>query len=442
MRQSLDRTGEAAAVDRQEAACRELAAEHGWTVARVYADNDRSATKGPRPAYTEMLADLRAGRCDVVLVWHPDRLYRRLRDLVDLVEIAEARALRIAAVKAADIDLTTPAGRMIASMIGSASRYEGEQKAARQKAANRQRAQAGAAAWTRRPFGFDRDGRTAVVVEDEARAIRETADALIAGETVAAIIRRLDAEGVPTSTGARWSPTTLRRVMTKPRLIGRVIYNGEDMGAHGPAILDEETFDRVGSILTDPGRRRAASTTVRHLMSGLLVCSACETPMHSGRPGKHLAYVCKTCKRTRRLSHVDEVVEAVVLARLSQPDAARLLGDDVDLVAERARAAELRERRDGIADLLAEGLLGRDAAKARARDLTRQIEEHEGRILAASQSSPLAGLVDADDVEAAWRAAPLTQRRRVIRALLEARCEAAGKGVRFTPDQITIQWKA
>jgi len=89
-RQSLDKAGEGAAVGRQETECRDLCERHGWAVAKVYIDNDRSATKGFRPAWAELLADLRGGRYDVLVCWHTDRLYRRLRDLVDDV-IAEAR---------------------------------------------------------------------------------------------------------------------------------------------------------------------------------------------------------------------------------------------------------------------------------------------------------------------------------------------------------------
>src|SRR5215217_396901 len=103
-RQSLDRTGEGMAVMRQLAECRDLAKRNGWKVAEEFVDNDVSASsRKPRPEWTRLLADLEAGRYDVLVCWHTDRLYRRLRDLVDVVEIAERRALRIASVKASDI---------------------------------------------------------------------------------------------------------------------------------------------------------------------------------------------------------------------------------------------------------------------------------------------------------------------------------------------------
>src|SRR3954449_946914 len=133
VRQSLDKTGEALAVSRQLAECRALADSHGWDVAEVYEDNDTSATsRKPRPGWQRLLGDLSTGRHDVLVCWHTDRLYRRLRDLVDLLDVAERRALRIAAVKAGNLDLSTPTGRFFAGQLAGIARYEVEQKGERQ----------------------------------------------------------------------------------------------------------------------------------------------------------------------------------------------------------------------------------------------------------------------------------------------------------------------
>src|SRR4249920_1550944 len=73
VRVSRDKTGAGLGVDRQEADCRAKAAELGWTVVAVYADNDLSAYSGkPRPGYRRLLADVRAGAVDAVVVWHTD----------------------------------------------------------------------------------------------------------------------------------------------------------------------------------------------------------------------------------------------------------------------------------------------------------------------------------------------------------------------------------
>ncbi|MFC7505962.1 recombinase family protein [Nocardioides sp. GCM10030258] len=448
VRQSLDRTGEGAAVDRQLRECNELAESHGWTVTEVYRDNDASATKGPRPGWTRLLQDLDAGRYDVLVCWSTDRLYRRLRDLADLLEVAERRALRIASVKAADLDLSTPAGRMLAGMLGSAARYEVEQKGARQVAANRDRARRGVSLWTRRPFGFDRDGHSVTIVESEAAEIRKAVEQLLSGETIAAVARDWNARGVRTTLGSTWSVKTLKQVVLNPRVAGRVVYCGEDMGTAGPAVLDPATYDRLTAKLRDPRRRFAPSTATKYLLSGIVRCGRCgdaaEGPMFATTGGAERApvYRCTTCYLTRRRDKVDAFVLEVVAGRLALPDAASLLSPDVDVDKLRSAADELRGRRDGLAAMLADGLLSADAVREQAQRLTAQISELEREISAAIGDSPLTPLIGAGDVRRTLDELPLSKRRDVIRTLCTVTIMPAGKGIRWSPDQVRIEWRS
>lgn len=76
-RSSQDREGDGLGVLRQLTDCREEAKRRGWVVGDEYVDDDVSAYSGkPRPSYRQMLADLREGRRDAVIVWHLDRRLR------------------------------------------------------------------------------------------------------------------------------------------------------------------------------------------------------------------------------------------------------------------------------------------------------------------------------------------------------------------------------
>jgi site-specific DNA recombinase len=446
-RQSLDKSGDALAVSRQIKECRELAERNGWEVAEVYQDNDRSATTGKvRPEWSRLLLDLKAGRHDVLVCWHTDRLYRRLRDLVALVDIAEKRSLRIATVKSSDLDLSTPAGRMVASLLGSVASYEGEQKAARQVAANRQRAQNGVVLWTRRPYGFDRDGHTVRVVKAEGREIRKAAKAVLSGATLASVAADLNGRGITTTADKPWTVTAVRRVLLNPRTAGRVMSKGEDYGDSAPAILDAETADRVGAILRDPARKQAPpSTEVKYLMSGLVRCGretcADAVMFATSNPKGVTVYRCRTCYGTRRLNLVDEVVMAVLVERLSRPDALDLLATDVDVTALRELVVDARQRRDALAGMLGDGLLSSEAVRVQAERLTGQIDDLERQIMAVSGDDPLATLAQAGDVVAAIGRMSLHELRDAIRVLMTVRILPAGKGVRFNPEQVQIEWR-
>ena len=131
-----------------------------------------------------------------------------------------------------------------------------------------------------------------------------------------------------------------------------------------------------------------------------------------------------------------------VLARLALPDALALLTPDEDVDALRGQATDLRDRRDTLAALLADGLLSPAAVRVQAGKLAKDLDGIEGRIAAALGDNPAATVAGAADVEAAWSALPFASRRAVIRTLMTVTVLSAGKGARFTPEQVRVEWKA
>jgi site-specific DNA recombinase len=446
-RQSLDRTGEGAAVDRQIEDCRRLATARRWEVVEVISDNDMSASTGKRrPGYERLLDMMLTGKVDAVVVWAVDRLTRRLVDLEQVITVCESTGVRLATVTG-DLDLSTDTGRMLARILASVARGEVERKGARQRRANQQRAEAGRMGWTRRPFGYDREGGHVVVVRAEAEGLQDAARLVLGGSTLAAAARMLDGRGLTTSTGKPWNVTSLRRALLNSRYAGRVSYNGADVSEGAwPVILDAETQERLAEVLRDTRRRVQQGTEAKYLLSGLARCGRCGAVMFAttaaDKGRRYHVYRCRSCYLTRRLDQVDEVVEAVVIARLSLPDAVSLVAPDVDLDALRAEAVELRDRRDALAALLADGVLSAAAVAEQAGKLTRRLAEVDGRITAALGDSPATQLVGADDVAAAWEALDVRARKAAVELLMTVTILPAGKGQRFTPQQVQIEWRA
>ena len=142
LRQSLDRTGEGLAVQRQREDCLELCRRKGWEPVE-YAENNTSATRGLRPEYMQMLADIETGAIGAIIAWHPDGLYRKLADLVPLIELVNGHNVQIATVQSGELDLSTDAGRLNVKILAAVAENEGERRAARQKRALLQRAMTG-----------------------------------------------------------------------------------------------------------------------------------------------------------------------------------------------------------------------------------------------------------------------------------------------------------
>jgi len=102
---------------------REYAQRRGWQIVREYVDRGVSGSKDSRPALNELLADVHQRKCDVVLVWKLDRLGRSLRHLVNTLAELEARGVAFVSLRD-NLDLSTPAGRLMFNVIGAMAEFE------------------------------------------------------------------------------------------------------------------------------------------------------------------------------------------------------------------------------------------------------------------------------------------------------------------------------
>ena len=161
LRQSFDKHGDELAIDRQWDECLALCERKGWTPIKkgdgsAYEENNTSATKGTRPVYQQMLADIAAGKVDAVVAWNLDRLHRQPIELEHFLVLARKTDIKVSTCTG-DVDLATDDGRLFARMKGVMGIGEVERKTARQQAAMRQLARAGRLWWASRPFGYDAD---------------------------------------------------------------------------------------------------------------------------------------------------------------------------------------------------------------------------------------------------------------------------------------------
>lgn len=265
-----------------------LAAARRVDVVAVYCDNDTSAySSAARPGYRSLLGAVERGDLDVVLVWHTDRLYRRMQDLEEYISVCQGRNVPTLAVQAGPLDLSTPSGRMIARTLGSVAQYESEQKAERQKRANYQRALQGRHFSTQRVFGYEPDGVR--LREDESTAVAQAYQAVLDGIPLAGICRRLNEAGFRTAKkGNLWDSTTLSQLLRSPRYAGYRVYHreilttpeGTPVRGEWATVVDEETWHAAQAVLTDPIRKWEHPP--RQLLSGVARCSVCDAVIHSG----------------------------------------------------------------------------------------------------------------------------------------------------------------
>jgi site-specific DNA recombinase len=98
----------------------------GWVLAgQRYDDGGFSGGNLERPALQHLIADLRAGRIDIVIVYKVDRLTRSLADFARLVELFDARAVSFVSVTQ-QFNTTSSMGRLTLNVLLSFAQFERE----------------------------------------------------------------------------------------------------------------------------------------------------------------------------------------------------------------------------------------------------------------------------------------------------------------------------
>lgn len=455
VRISRDSEKDGLGVARQRRDCEALAARLGWQVTQVFEDNDVSASKvTPRPAYERMVAAIRGGLINAVIVWDVDRLTRQPRELEDVIDFANQYGLRLASV-GGETDLATEQGRMMARMKGTVARYEAEQLGRRARAKAKELAEAGAHTGPR-PYGWQfGPDRRLVVDEDEVAVLRECAERVLRGEGLWRIVNDLNARGVKTSRGGPWATQVLRRVLLRPRNAGLRTHQGEITGAGQWAPLwDEDYQARLTATLTDPARKsNNRGTAPRYLGTGIYRCGVCSGPLvgvcehtytlRSGRTRTYpAAYKCPAAgcmKVTRPMAPVDALVNGVVEALLDR-DGVRLLGGDPVVADEaRARAATVEARLAGAADQYAGGAITADQLARITARLRPELDRERARAAAAMPSG-----FDGEAGSALWAKADVETRKKILRVVgmvVTVEPVGAGNGRTFDPDSVRIDWE-
>ena len=143
----------------------------GWILARTrYDDGGFSGGTMERPALQGLLADIRAGRIDIVVVYKVDRLTRSLADFARLVEIFDAQGVSFVSVTQ-QFNTTSSMGRLTLNVL-SFAQFEREVTGERIRDKIAASKQKGMWMGGNVPLGYDASGRMLVLNPAEAETVR------------------------------------------------------------------------------------------------------------------------------------------------------------------------------------------------------------------------------------------------------------------------------
>ena len=301
----------------------------GWrALASSYDDGGYSGGSMERPGLQRLLADIAAGKVDVVVVYKIDRLTRSLADFARMVEAFDSREVSFVSVTQA-FNTTSSMGRLTLNVLLSFAQFEREVTGERIR--DKVAASKAKGMWMggNLPLGYDLPGsdRALRVNPAEAETVRYIFQTYIALGSVHRLERRLDAEGVRskqwtarsghTVGGQRFSRGALFHLLRNKTYLGMIPHKGAAHPGMHPAIVEADLFEAVQQSL-DANARRRGETPERVAKAPLLgrIFDADGQPMSPtfsyGKQGRlYRYYVSAPLQRGKRINGADDAIRRV-----------------------------------------------------------------------------------------------------------------------------------
>jgi DNA invertase Pin-like site-specific DNA recombinase len=246
-----------------------------------YDDGGFSGGTMERPALGRLLADIEAGKVDIILLYKIDRLTRSLSDFAKIVEILDRRQASFVSITQS-FNTTTSMGRLTLNMLLSFAQFErevtGERIRDKIAASKRKGIWMGGPV----PLGYDVVERKLVVNATEARLVRHIMQRYVALRSVRELMAELDRDGYRTKVqklksgstrgGCAFRVGNLYHLLSNRVYRGLIVHKGEAYPGEHQAIVPEELWNEVQAKLTlrsQGGSSRAARKRTG-ILSGLL----------------------------------------------------------------------------------------------------------------------------------------------------------------------------
>jgi DNA invertase Pin-like site-specific DNA recombinase len=299
----------------------------GWTVIKDrYDDGGFSGGTMERPALKRLLADVEAGRVDVIVVYKVDRLTRALSDFARIVDVLDARRASFVSVTQA-FNTTTSMGRLTLNVLLSFAQFEREVTGERIRdkiAASKKKGM-----WMGGPvpLGYAVKDRKLIVDERDAAIVRHIFERYVALGSGQALIEELRSQGYRTKLrrngdravgGVPFSRGMLFALLSNRIYRGEVVHKGTAHPGEHDAIIEQALWDKVQLTIEANRVERKAGRNIKHpsLLAGIIYDGHGRrmSPSHAVKQGKRYRYY---------ITHASELTEG-------SPSAWRLPAHDVE----------------------------------------------------------------------------------------------------------------
>ena len=428
-------------------------------VVGVFRDDGVSGKSLERPALKRLLAAVRAGSIDLIVVTRVDRLTRTLTDFYHFNEVLKKHGVEFQSLQE-NFDTTTAMGRAMLNLVLVFAQMYRETASENTRAANRRRAQDGFWVGGRTPLGYvrDKETRKLKVVPEEAELVELAFSRTLDLASALGAAKWLNESGHRQRKGNKFTHDAVLRMVQNKIYLGLVTYEGEAYAGQHEAIIPRDLFARVESVLAANDRRQyrnADDGDHDYLLTGLLqdsngyAMTTSSATNHQGRrypyyqsigPRKKIGYECEVDRVPA--VHLEEAVVRVIRDLAGNERAIETGVEEANQqVANRAKPLrrELRSLRNELASLTAKtdqlldaimdaGIETSTTARRRLGEMEARQGEIQGRLLQLqTELAAVEGYeIDVDAVrrtlvgfDAAWDHLTAAERKEVLELLID-----------------------
>lgn len=234
-------------------------AGEGWSaISTHYDDGGFSGGSMERPGLAALLADIAAGKVDIVVVYKVDRLTRSLADFAKIVEQFDARGVSFVSVTQA-FNTTSSMGRLTLNVLLSFAQFEREVTGERIR--DKIAASKAKGMWMGGvpPLGYDFKDRRLVVNEAEAAVVRRIFEGYLRFESIFDLVEDLKLAGIrskswTTAAGRSMGGQTLKRgalyhILQARVYLGDIVHKDRVHGGLHDPVIDQGLFAAVAKKL-------------------------------------------------------------------------------------------------------------------------------------------------------------------------------------------------
>lgn len=277
----------------------------GWAlIDKQYNDGGFSGGTLERPALKNLLADIEAGKIDIVVVYKVDRLTRSLMDFSKIVERFDSHETSFVSITQ-HFNTTSSMGRLTLNILLSFAQFEREVTGERIR--DKMLASKKKGMWMNgvAPLGYLNKDRTLEIDEENAKKIKLIFDKYLEFESVHTLKTCLEENKITTKSGNNFAKGHLYKILENKTYIGKIEHKGKVYEGLHAAIINEDIFEKTQKLLSSNRMKQSSSTDKKNpsLLAGKLFDDKNNymSPSHSNtRNRKYRYYISQAVIQHRR----------------------------------------------------------------------------------------------------------------------------------------------